>query len=106
MLPTVTKGFYGDIITPQNVSLEHLKPYNICQRSDLSNLVLASKRNNGARGQNDLKDFFNPEAAKEYLEQFRDVHIPGKFDGNNYIKMITRKLNDMRLFVDTEKKIK
>ena len=97
--PSVTRGFYGEIITPRNVSLEHLKPFSSCRRNDLSNLVLASKRKNTARGCGNLSNYFNPTAAQAYLEQFRDIHIPGKFDGNSYINMITRKLRDMSLFM-------
>ncbi len=97
-MPTVTKGFYGEIITPRNVSLEHLQPFSRCQRNDLNNLVLASKKANNARGCKALREFFNPEAAKNYLEQFRDINIPGKFNGNQYIQMITKRLHDMHLF--------
>ena len=41
--PSVTRGFYGEIITPKNVSLEHLKPFSTCGRNDLNNLVNQGK---------------------------------------------------------------
>lgn len=46
----VIYGFYGDRLTQKNVSLEHLKPHSKGGKTVLSNLVLASKQKNQARG--------------------------------------------------------
>ena len=46
----VRYGFYGDKLTQKNVSLEHLKPHSKGGKTELSNLVLASKQKNQARG--------------------------------------------------------
>lgn len=100
-LPTVTRGFYGDYLTRTNLSLEHLALASRSGRSDLSNLVLASKRKNFARGSRPLWEVINLQAAKEYLSQFRGISIQGKFNGESYIKMITRRLKNMG--IDLEK---
>lgn len=84
-------GFYGDKLTQKNVSLEHLKPYSKGGKTKLSNLVLASKQKNQARGNADIRNFANKEDIVKYLSQFIDVRIKG-FDGNKYIKGIIKTL--------------
>jgi hypothetical protein len=86
-LPSVRFGFYGDKLTQENLSLEHLRPKSKGGKTVLSNLVLASKRNNGHRSSKPLKDFINPETVAEYLNQFIDVQVEG-FNGNKYIDAI------------------
>ena len=93
-LPTVKKGFYGDTLTKTNVTLEHLKPHSKGGKTELPNLVLASKRQNMKRSNEPLRKFFNPDTCKEYLAQFVDVKTP-LFDGNKYIKMITKRLKGL-----------
>ena len=44
LMPTVTKGLYGDELTLENVSLEHIKPHSWSGTTDLYNLALASKK--------------------------------------------------------------
>lgn len=95
----VSRGFYGDILTVRNVSVEHLKPFSQSHRSDLSNLVLATRKKNHQRGTKPLRIFINIPMAFEYLEQFRDIIIPGKFNGNDYIRMVTRRLRDMGIIL-------
>lgn len=96
----VTKGFYGDTITPKNVSLEHLEAHSRGGRNNWGNLVLASKTRNGGKGASSLHEFINIEAAKAYLQQFTGIHIPGKFDGDAYIRMVKKKLADMHISLD------
>ena len=50
----VKYGFYGDKLTQKNVSLEHLKPHSKVGKTELSNLVLASKQKNQAKGNEEL----------------------------------------------------
>ena len=95
--PSVKYGFYGDTLTIKNVSLEHLRARSKGGRSELSNYVLASREQNGARGNDDIKEHFKPKAAKRYLDQFLDVRV-GSFDGNKYILMILSTLK--RLGID------
>ncbi len=102
-LPTVRKGFYGDTLTLNNLSLEHLATNSHCKRSDLNNLVLASIKQNRNRGSKPLWQVINMDSATEYLDQFKPVHIPGKFDGPGYIRMIKKRLLNMG--IDLEKRV-
>ena len=87
-------GFYGDRLTQKNVSLEHLKPHSKGGKTELSNLVLASKQKNQARGNEDIRNFANKETIAKYLSQFIDVKIKG-FDGNKYINGIIKTLTNL-----------
>lgn len=100
-LPTVKKGFYGDVLTQDNLSLEHLRPHSKGGKTDLANLVLASKSKNRERSNKDINEFINMKTVREYLSQFTNVRIKG-FNGNNYIDMILRTLK--KLGVNTQKK--
>ena len=82
-------GFYGDALTKSNVSLEHLLPHSKGGKTELSNLVLASKEKNNARGAEDLANYFNPDTFKQYLDQFIDIKVKG-FNGNDYIDKIIK----------------
>lgn len=86
---SVKYGFYGDELTKANVSLEHLRPKSKGGKTELYNLVLASKANNHKRGAKPLKDFLDINCLNQYLEQFKGVHIEG-FNGNKYIEGILR----------------
>ena len=93
-MPTVTKGFYGDVLTQKNISLEHLKPHSKGGKTCLSNLVLASREQNQARGNKDIRQHFNKEKALEYLSQFIDLKLKD-FNGNLYIKGIVKTLRNL-----------
>ena len=83
-LPSVKYGFYGDVLTQKNVSLEHLKAHSKGGKTNLTNLVLASKAKNNARGNESIKDYLTVENVVMYLKQFKDIRIKD-FDGNKYI---------------------
>lgn len=93
-LPTVTKGFYGGTLTKDTVSLEHLIPHSQGGRTELSNLVLATKENNNLRSNLPIKDFINIEQVKIYLKQFQGV-LTDNLNGEKYIKNIIRTLRKM-----------
>lgn len=93
-LPTVKYGFYGDELTKDTVSLEHLKPHSKGGYTNLSNLVLASRDQNTKRGNDDLKLHFKPDAAKRYLKQFIGIKLK-RFDGNEYVQGILNTLNKL-----------
>ena len=95
LLPTVKRGFYGDILTRENVTLEHLSTFSRTHSSRFDNLVLASAAKNHTRGSEPLWKIIDIEHAKNYLKQFVDVHVSELFDGNKYISMITRKLKNL-----------
>lgn len=93
-LPTVKRGFYGDVLTKINVSLEHLLPHSKGGKTELNNLVLASKQKNNARGNKDIENFIDRDSVVNYLNQFIGVRTK-QFDGNSYIKMILTKLEEL-----------
>ena len=93
-LPSVKFGFYGDKLDISNVSLEHVKAKSKGGLSVISNYVLASKRMNNLRGNDDLINYFNPKTAQEYLEQFWDIKI-GKMSGREYVKLIVKTINEL-----------
>ena len=93
-LPSVTKGFYGGTLTKDSVSLEHLIPHSQGGRTELSNLVLATKENNSRRSNLPIKDFINIEQVKIYLKQFSGI-LTDNLNGEKYIKSIIRTLRKM-----------
>ena len=88
-IPQVKRGFYGEKLTQRNVSLEHLLPISQGGKTQLNNLVLATKEANNARGDKPLSEFINYKAMGQYLDQFKNIKIKG-FNGNKYIEMILK----------------
>lgn len=93
-LPTVKYGFYGDKLTQENLSLEHLQAHSKGGKTNLTNLVLASKPKNEARGNRDIRDFIDKQKAINYLKQFIDVKVKD-FNGNKYIAEIVKTLRKL-----------
>ena len=84
-------GFYGEELTKQNVTLEHLQCISKGGKTELDNLVLATANKNQERGNSPLFSMLNWEYAGRYLEQFRNV-VVDDFNGNQYIQMILNKV--------------
>lgn len=59
-------------------------PHSKGGKTKLDNLVLASKANNQARGNADIKDYLTVENVTRYLEQFKGIKRKD-FDGQSYI---------------------
>lgn len=93
-LPTVKYGFYGDELTIDNCSVEHLEPHSKGGKTIEENLVLASKEKNRLRGNKQLKEFLDKEAATKYFSQFVDVVVED-FHGNRYIKSALKTINKL-----------
>lgn len=93
-LPSVKYGFYGDRLTQKSVSLEHLKAHSKGGKTNLANLVLASKEKNNARGNDAIDDYLDVKNVMRYLAQFKDIRING-FDGNKYIAGIVATLGGL-----------
>jgi hypothetical protein len=93
-LKSVVRGLYGDILTKDNLSVEHLKPHSKGGRTVLSNLALASQDKNNARGCNPLKDFLTKEMAEKYLKQFENIRRKN-FNGNQYIVMLRKTFEEL-----------
>ncbi len=85
LMPSVKNGLYGETLTIENVSLEHLKPHSLSGSTDLYNFALASKKANQKRKNRSLYEVLNFEQAKKYLEQFKNIDLPD-FNGNAYIQ--------------------
>ena len=92
--PSVKYGFYGDRLTKDNVSLEHLLPHSKGGRTTLDNLVLASKQNNMARGNRDIANYLDPDNLKRYIEQFIPIKLPD-FNGKQYVMDILKTINKL-----------
>ena len=90
----VKYGFYGDRLTQKNVSLEHLKAHSKGGKTNLANLVLASKAKNNARGNDAIDKYLDIKTVIRYLAQFKDVKLQG-FDGNKYIAGIVATLGGL-----------
>lgn len=86
-MPSVTRGLYGEPITPKTVSLEHLKPFSWGGRTELANLALADKSVNSSRGSRPLKDVLTWEQVEHYCNQF-NFRIKGVFDGYKYQELL------------------
>ena len=93
-LPTVKYAFYGDLLTPQNVTREHLEPASLGGTKRFGNIVLASKQKNNARGNKDIGLFASLDNAKRYLAQFKDVNLP-ELRGSRYIKAVIKTLKKL-----------
>lgn len=90
----VKYGFYGDRLNTKNVSLEHLLPRSKGGKTELDNLVLASKEKNNLRGNKPITKFINLEAMQTYINQFKNVKVKD-FNGNNYIKGILNTITQL-----------
>ena len=98
-LPQVREGFYGEHLTKENVTREHLLPKSLGGSADNGNIVLASRAINNARGITPINEIANPKAAKHYLEQFVEVNIP-ELKGTSYIQEVYQNLKQLGLEVN------
>ena len=94
LLPTVKNGFYGDILTLENVTREHLLPKSQGGKKVFNNIVLASAVKNQARSSSDISLFADKEIVKKYLEQFKDIKLQ-RFDGKKYIEAVIKTLQSL-----------
>ena len=94
--PTVRHGFYGDELTNENISLEHLQPHSKGGKTKLNNLVLASKEKNNIRGSKPIQNFVNKQTIADYLLQFIGIKTK-KFNGDDYINGVITTLKDMHI---------
>lgn len=86
-MPSVKRGIYGEKIDPDTVSLEHLKPHSWGGRTEYSNLALANKKTNTARGSKPLPDVLSWGMLERYLKQF-NFKIKNIFNGYEYQEKI------------------
>ena len=88
-MPSVKYGLYGAPIDRYTVSLEHLKAKSRGGDTRLSNLALAHKETNAARGNEPLAKFLTWEMLEKYLSQF-NFNIKNIFDGYKYQEAIRK----------------
>ena len=88
-MPSVQYGLYGEKIDAESVSLEHLKPHSWGGRTEYSNLALANRKTNTARGSRPLSDVLSWEMLEKYLKQF-NFKIKNIFNGYEYQDKIRR----------------
>ena len=88
-LPSVTTGLYGDQLTKENVTDEHVVPKSKGGTKKDGNTALATAQSNFERGNKSLSEVLTEEAAEAYLKQFEGVKIPEDgFDGDAYIRSL------------------
>ena len=93
-LPSVKRGLYGEKITKDNVSDEHVRCK--CHGGDNSqgNIALASKELNNKRGCNPIVDYLTYEMLQNYCFQFKGVRCNG-FNGDDYVKKIKKTIKEL-----------
>lgn len=84
-LPQVKKGLYGGDLTNDNITNEHIVPKSKGGANNDSNMALATRENNNARGDAPIDMFVTQEQAEAYANQFKGIKRPD-FDGDSYIK--------------------
>ena len=95
LLPTVKRGLYGDVLTQDTISIEHVVPKSKGGSSEFNNVTLASKNKNNRRGTKDIRDFLTKEMVDDYCSQFYGVRV-GWFNGDWYARGIK---NTLKLFL-------
>ncbi len=66
----VSRGLYGEVLTSDNISVEHLIPRSVGGETVLGNLALASQKMNSLRGSKPLREVLSAEQALAYISQF------------------------------------
>lgn len=99
-IPELKHDFYdGSLLNKDTVTLEHLKPVSKGGKTTLTNLVLTSYANNRKRGNNDIRDFINIEAAKKYIEEIKQIKVKG-INGENYAKSLINRLKSLGVKIE------
>ena len=94
--PKVIYGFYGDKLTHENCTREHLQPASQGGTKRFGNIVLASKQKNNARGNDDITKYATLDNVRQYLGQF--IQLKNEFiNGHKYIKEVLDTLQRLGL---------
>ena len=94
-IPQLKHDFYdGSLLNPETVTLEHLKCHSLGGKTTLSNLVLTSYSNNVKRGNRDIRQYINIEAARQYIEEAKKIKCKG-INGENYARSIINRLKSL-----------
>lgn len=84
-MPSVTRGLYGELLTPKTVSIEHLTPVSKGGKTELGNVALADKQRNHDRGSEPIEKFVTIGMLQKYFKQFKGIKLP-HFNGDEYIQ--------------------
>jgi len=99
-IPELIHDFYdGSLLDADTLTLEHLKPVSKGGKTTLTNLVLTSYANNRKRGNKDIRDFINIEAAKKYIEEAKQIKVKG-INGKNYAKSLINRLKSLGVKIE------
>ena len=94
-IPQLQHDFYdGSLLKKETITLEHLQPHSKGGKTALTNLVLTSYSNNVRRGNKDIRQYINIEAARQYLEEAKRIKCKG-INGENYAKSIINRLKSL-----------
>ena len=69
-LPKVKRGLYGESLTQDTISIEHLIPVSKGGRLILANEALADRYLNSLRGTRNLREFLTKKQGIDYINQF------------------------------------
>lgn len=94
LIPSVKKGLYGDELTQETISVEHLIPKCKGGRTELANTTLASRRLNNLRNAKPIGKFLTKQMLDDYCKQWEGIQV-GKFNGHKYVEMIKQTLKDI-----------
>lgn len=91
--PSVKFDAGGNLLTKQNVTLDHIIPVSKGGKNKTTNFMLAVDEFNHGRGNDPLLEVTTKEGIFDYLKQFVGVKV-GTFIGNNYIKGVLLTLQE------------
>jgi hypothetical protein len=95
LLSQVKKGVYGNILTQDNLSLEHIVPHSLGGKTATDNLFIADKDANSRRGTKPIMEVLTYEQLFNYLFQFVDVK--NKYvNGKDYIYKIIKRIGSLK----------
>lgn len=98
-LPELIHDFYdGSLLSKDTVTLEHLQPHSKGGKTTISNLVLTSYQNNVKRGNRDIRQYINLEAARQYIDEARKIHTK-RINGEYYAECIIKRLKKLGVFL-------
>lgn len=87
-------GIYGDRLTKDTVSLEHLLPRSKGGKTQIDNLALSSQKMNNIRGNKPIENYLTPKHLIQYVNQFIDIDIP-EFNGKEYVLGILKTIGNI-----------
>lgn len=94
LMPQVQRGVYGNVLTQDTISLEHIQPYSLGGKTTLDNLFLADRTANAKRGTKPIMEVLTYKQLFDYLCQFIDVK--NKYvNGKDYVIKIMKKIRSL-----------